>query len=74
VEFDGVNDAKDSPRNEKGRRHIEHVHDHGQYHDFPWDEIREEGQKFWAERGLSWGEAVGRWWSAGGAGADESTE
>ncbi len=39
VDFDGINDAKDSSYTEDGRPHIEHVKDHGSYDDFPWDEI-----------------------------------
>ncbi|MEE8372426.1 MAG: transglutaminase family protein [Dehalococcoidia bacterium] len=71
VEFDGVNDAKDSPCDQKGRPHIEYVLDHGHYADFPWDMLVEEGQKFWAGLGLSWSESVGKWWSGEGARSDE---
>ena len=35
VEFDGVNDAKDSPYDLDGNPHIEHLKYHGPYDDFP---------------------------------------
>jgi len=56
VDFDGINDAKDSTHTENGEPHIEHVHDHGPYSDFPWDEIQGY-YKGWAERlGIPWDE------------------
>jgi transglutaminase-like putative cysteine protease len=54
VEFDGVNDAKDSPYDEDGRPHIEHVNDHGTYDDLPWDEIRNYYREWVAQLGLDW--------------------
>jgi transglutaminase-like putative cysteine protease len=54
VDFDGVNDAKDSPYDQDGRPHIEHVHDHGPYEDFPWDEIRRYYKEWVAQLGLDW--------------------
>ncbi len=62
VEFDGVNDFKDSEYNKKGRKHIEWVQDRGTYEDFPWDEIRAAAQEFWAKLGKSFEEAVGKGW------------
>jgi transglutaminase-like putative cysteine protease len=55
VEFDGVNDAKDSPRARDGRPHIEHVKDHGYWADYPWDEI--------VSYRKGWVEGIGREWS-----------
>jgi len=56
VDFDGAGDAKDSPYDLDGNPHIEHVHDHGPYDDFPWDEILGY-YKAWAARlGIEWEE------------------
>jgi transglutaminase-like putative cysteine protease len=54
VEFDGVNDAKDSPYDLDGNPHVEHIKYHGPYDDFPWDEI----QDYYAE----WARMLGRDW------------
>ncbi len=56
VEFDGINDAKDSPYNRDGRPHIEHVKDHGHYEDFPWDEIVSYRKEWVSQIGREWGE------------------
>ncbi|MEE8470103.1 MAG: transglutaminase-like domain-containing protein, partial [Dehalococcoidia bacterium] len=40
VEFDGVNDAKDSRYTEDGEPHIVHLEYHGPYEDFPWGEMQ----------------------------------
>jgi len=56
VEFDGVNDAKDSAYNREGKRHIEHVKDHGHFDDFPWDYIRKYQQEWVAQIGREWNE------------------
>ncbi len=54
VEFDGVNDAKDSPYDQDGNPHVEHLKYHGPYDDFPWDEIL----AYYAE----WARLLGRDW------------
>jgi len=59
VEFDGVNDARDSSHSADGRPHIEHVKDHGHRADFPWDEIVSY-RKAWVEQiGREWSEYTG---------------
>ena len=56
VEFDGVNDAKDSAYNLEGKRHIEHVKYHGHFDDFPFGYIRKYTRE-WVERtGRDWKE------------------
>ncbi len=62
VEFDGINDHRDSEYNLRGRRHIEWVMDRGTRSDFPWDEIRTAAQEFWAGLGKTFEEAVGKGW------------
>ena len=60
VEFDGVDDARASAYDRKGRPHIEYLKGYGYYADFPWAEIckaREEfastlGIKNWTEHPL----------------------
>jgi transglutaminase-like putative cysteine protease len=54
VEFDGVNDAKDSPYDIDGNPHIEHIKDHGPYQDFPWDEVLNYYRVWVAQLGLDW--------------------
>jgi len=54
VEFNGVNDAKDSPYDLDGKPHIEHLKYHGPYEDFPLDEI----MKYYTE----WAGLLGREW------------
>ena len=56
VEFDGVNDAKDSRRTEDGELHIEHLEYHGPYEDFPWDEIQNYYKEWAARLGIGWDE------------------
>jgi transglutaminase-like putative cysteine protease len=56
VEFDGVNDAKDSAFNQAGKPHIQHVKDHGTYEDFPWDFILSYRQEWVASIGQDWNE------------------
>ena len=56
VEFDGVNDAKDSACNREGKAHIEHVKEHGHFEDFPFDYIRKYQQEWVASIGREWGE------------------
>ncbi|UCG83499.1 MAG: transglutaminase domain-containing protein [Dehalococcoidia bacterium] len=56
VEFDGVNDAKDSPYDLDGNPHVEHLKYHGPYDDFPWGEIINY-YKEWADKlGRDWDE------------------
>ena len=56
VEFNGMDDAKDSRYNKQGKPHIEHVKDHGQYEDFPWDEIVNYRMEFVEKIGREWEE------------------
>ena len=56
VEFDGVNDARDSAYDSEGRRHIEHVKDHGHHADFPWDYIVSYRKEWVARIGREWAE------------------
>lgn len=56
VEFDGVNDSKDSPYDLDGKPHIEHLKYHGPYDDFPWDEILNYYVEWSALLGRDWGE------------------
>ncbi len=56
VDFDGINNAKDSPYNQEGKPHIEHVKDHGHYADFPWDEIVNYRKEWVARIGREWTE------------------
>jgi len=56
VEFDGVNDAKDSPYNLDGKPHVQHLKYHGPYDDFPWDEILNYYMEWSALLGRDWDE------------------
>jgi transglutaminase-like putative cysteine protease len=56
VDFDGVNDAIDSPYTENGEPHIEHIEYHGPYADFPWDEMLSYYQGWAAKLGMGWEE------------------
>ncbi len=56
VDFDGVNDARDSRYNRDGKPHIELVKDHGNYEDFPWDEIVNYRREFVEKMGREWNE------------------
>ena len=56
VEFDGVNDAKDSAFNQAGKPHIQHIKDHGTYDDYPWDFILSYRQEWVASIGREWTE------------------
>lgn len=55
VDFDGTGDARDSAYDQEGKRHIEHVKDHGQFDDFPWAYVKQY-QGEWVSR-------IGREWS-----------
>ena len=59
VDFDGVNDAKDSRYTEDGEPHIEHIEYHGPYEDFPWDEIQAYYKEWAARLGIGWDELKG---------------
>jgi hypothetical protein len=56
VEFDGIDDARDSAFNARGKPHIEYVKDHGHFDDFPFDYIRKYQQEWVASIGREWGE------------------
>ena len=56
VDFDGVNDAKDSRYTKEGESHIEHLEYHGPYEDFPWDEILSYYKEWAARLGIDWDE------------------
>ncbi len=58
VDFDGVNDAKDSAYNREGKPHIEHVKDHGHFDDFPYDYIRKYQQEWVTRIGREWKEFI----------------
>ena len=56
VDFDGENDAKDSPYDLDGRLHIEHLQHHGPYAVFPWEEALGYYKDWVAQLGLDWDE------------------
>jgi transglutaminase-like putative cysteine protease len=56
VEFDGINDARDSSYNIKGEPHMQLAKDHGTYEDFPWDFILSYRQEWVLSIGREWGE------------------
>ncbi len=56
VDFDGTRDAKDSPLDKEGRPHIEHVTDHGNFDDFPWDFIESYRREWVIKIGREWNE------------------
>ena len=61
VEFDGTHDAKDSPYDQEGRRHIEHLRDHGTFDDLPWGWMWDYLMHHVAEMGFEWDEMIGSW-------------
>jgi hypothetical protein len=61
VEFDGTSDAKDSPCDQDGRKHIEHIKDHGTFDDLPWDWMWEYLGQHLAELGFKWDEMMDSW-------------
>ncbi|UCG82671.1 MAG: transglutaminase domain-containing protein [Dehalococcoidia bacterium] len=61
VEFDGINDAKDSPYDQEGRVHVEHIKDHGTFDDLPWDWMWEYLREHVAEQGFNWDELIDSW-------------
>ena len=56
VDFDGTSDAKDSPLNKEGNPHIEHVKDHGNFDDYPWDFIESYRREWVIRIGREWNE------------------
>lgn len=56
VDFDGINDAKDSPYDHERKPHIEHVKDHGHFEDFPWDWIVNYREEWVVRIGREWTE------------------
>ena len=59
VEFDGINDAKDSRHNEDGEPHIEHLDYHGPYEDFPWEEVQRYYREWAGKLGVKWDDLKG---------------
>ena len=45
LEFDGTEDSVFHPYDRQGRRHMEYVHDHGPFDDFPYEKLMEESKK-----------------------------
>ena len=62
VDFDGINDARDSSYNEAGEPHIEYILDRGPFDDFPWQELCSIREEFAARLGSSLNELKDRWW------------
>ena len=54
VEFDGVNDAKDSEYTKAGQPHMKHIRYHGPYEDFPLDEIHSYYREWISQMGKAW--------------------
>jgi transglutaminase-like putative cysteine protease len=54
VEFDGVNDAKDSEYTKAGEPHMKHIRYHGPYADLPLDEIYSYYREWIAKMGMAW--------------------
>jgi len=63
VNFDGINDAKDSAYNQIGEPHIEYILDRGPYDDFPWQELCSIRKELAARLGKSLCELEDKWWS-----------
>jgi transglutaminase-like putative cysteine protease len=61
VEFDGMNNAKDSPYDRDGKKHIEHIKDHGTFDDLPWEWMWEYLRQHLAELGFNWDEMMDSW-------------
>ena len=60
VEFNGIDDAKDSRYDQDGRLHVEHARDHGTFDDLPWDWMTNYVREFVAKLGLDWNELMDR--------------
>ena len=54
VEFDGVNDAKDSEYTKAGQLHMKHIKYHGPYEDLPLDEIYSYYREWISKLGKEW--------------------
>lgn len=54
VEFNGVNDAKDSQYTKAGQLHMKHINYHGPYEDFPLDEIYNYYRQWATKLGMAW--------------------
>ena len=54
VEFDGVNDAKDSEYTKAGKLHMKHIKYHGPYEDLPLDEIYSYYREWISKLGKEW--------------------
>ena len=59
VEFDGVNDAKDSEYTKSGQLHMKHIKYHGPYEDLPLDEIYSYYREWIAKMGKAWDDFQG---------------
>jgi len=59
VEFDGVNDAKDSEYTKSGQLHMKHIEYHGPYEDLPLDEIYSYYREWIAKMGKAWDDFQG---------------
>jgi len=59
VEFDGVNDAKDSEYTKAGQLHMKHIKYHGPYEDLPLDEIYSYYREWISKLGMEWGDFKG---------------
>jgi len=59
VEFDGVNDAKDSEYTKAGQLHMKHIKYHGPYEDLPLDEIYNYYREWIARMGKVWDDFKG---------------
>jgi transglutaminase-like putative cysteine protease len=59
VEFDGVNDAKDSEYTKAGQPHMKHIKYHGPYEDLPLDEIYSYYREWITKLGMEWGDFKG---------------
>jgi transglutaminase-like putative cysteine protease len=47
LEFDGVTDSIFHPYDNRGRQHMEYVHDYGTFDDFPYDRLIEESRRYY---------------------------
>jgi len=56
VDWDGENDAKDSPYDVNGNLHIVHINDHGCSDDFSYDELMGYYMEWVAGLGVDWNE------------------
>ncbi|MEW6079421.1 MAG: transglutaminase family protein [Thermodesulfobacteriota bacterium] len=47
LDFDGVTDSIFHPYDNRGRQHMEYVHDYGAFDDFPYDKMIEESRRYY---------------------------